>query len=322
MEKDRPMTKDEVNAELKKYKELGYNIPGMTEVSLVGNGIYPVLNKVELDTSEGSQDIRKSRKTGRFEITAQGLQRLKNAAYIVFDRPREGSHSKGETFVTVSGWRFEVTGAINPTSDGKPISLKAHEEEQRLKIEAEIRKDSSKSSLPEDKKRAYIEGRLAETMIRLKKFYRAMAITGAQSRIITKLLGLKSDYSMAELKKPFIILAAIHQIDKETAAKLMIGMDDLYPKAASFGDEEYVEVEETPEAAELLNEYNKAPDEAETPTTGKAGEGPIPFAELSRQAKIDLIKSILEKKNTVVDYPLEQMTGRELLNLYNLHKEP
>ena len=44
-------------------------------------------------------------------------------------------------------------------------------------------------------------------MIEKRKFAMEMAITGAQARVVTKLLGLKPAYTIEELRKPFVIVS-------------------------------------------------------------------------------------------------------------------
>jgi hypothetical protein len=76
-------------------------------------------------------------------------------------------------------------------------------------------------------------------MIEKHKFAAESAITGAQARVVQKMLGLKPAYSLEELKKPFVIVAVTPIVDmkdpeiKKMVTAHMLGIrETLYPHAA------------------------------------------------------------------------------------------
>jgi hypothetical protein len=311
---ERIKTVEQLNQKIEEYRKKAYNIPGNSVYNTIGDNVVPVLNEVLLDTTlPGSQDIRPSRKTGRFIITARGLSKFQIAAYITFDPPAETSKVPSETMITLTGWRFDMAGGMVKTGDGKSINIKAYEDAQRIKMQKDIANDKQKAAWPKEKKDNYIDGRLAEDVVRLRQYYKTMAVTGAQSRIIQKLLGLKADYSMEELKKPFLIVSAIYMMSSDQALRIMTHGKDLYPDLPTVtfsADEDAQE-----EASHLLEQFDALPAE-EAPEHEAAQEEGIPFAELSRNSKVALLKDLLTKKKVVVDYELDQMTSHELTALH------
>jgi hypothetical protein len=136
----------------------------------------------------------------------------------------------------VIGERYELDGSPKRLEDAKPYDLIIREEEMMMKYEEKVEKEHPKWS--EKQKMDWVTKCVKKIMIEKHKFAAESAITGAQARVVQKLLGLKPAYTLEELKKPFVIVAVTPVVDmkdpdiKRMVTAHMLGIrETLYPHA-------------------------------------------------------------------------------------------
>ena len=141
-------------------------------------------------------------KTELFSFSKRGLQRIAQAAGIVFDPLRTHRTDDAKNSRRVE---YKATGAIQKPdgswytlSQSKEIDLDQVEKEERERIQSQVRNDVAVD-------RDEIERRLRQTMLIWTKNKLAFAETGAHNRVIRGLLILKPFYSREELARPFVL---------------------------------------------------------------------------------------------------------------------
>jgi hypothetical protein len=166
----------------------------------------------------GLDHDRREPKTEIFSFSKRGLQRIAQAAGIVFDpeHTRRTDDAKNPRRV-----EYQATGSIQrpdgtwyTLTHSKEIDLDQVEKEERARLESEAHKIKAMASkvnqedpiaadavpTPEE-----IERRLRQTMLIWTKHKVAFAETGAHNRVIRALLILKPFYTREELSKPFVL---------------------------------------------------------------------------------------------------------------------
>jgi len=205
----------EANAKLEKYRGLGYNIPGATSVEFKPYMLRPHIELVTVDPNPPAGDIRYL-SGGKYELTAQALKRFRIAGNITFSEPKTTEVRKNFIEVEVTGKRFKLNGKPDFHPDKKSIDLEAYEENQRRSATRKVNdKDSPHRNKTEEEKTAIVERKVREAVASRRAYLRECAVTGAQSRVIIKLLGLKAAYTIEELKKPFVIVSLIPDTNNE-----------------------------------------------------------------------------------------------------------
>ncbi|NOZ68511.1 MAG: hypothetical protein GXP46_04550, partial [Deferribacteres bacterium] len=107
-------------------------------------------------------------------------------------------------------------------------------EDKRLTSRKKI--DQEHKDWSEEKKRRRVEESTKNYILSQNKFKYEIALTGAQSRVVSKLLGLKSTYTLEELKRPFVIVAMVPDWDRNdpeikrmVTARMLGFSEQLYP---------------------------------------------------------------------------------------------
>lgn len=154
-------------------------------------------------------------------LAKRGLEKIAHAAGIVMDPSRSGIEYNDGTRVVAraTGGIRKPDGSWIVISKTKEIDLEASEEEEREKLMEKAergqlvswtrdasgrnRKKVLKAGTPECDQE--IERRVRKQMIQLRKHKVARADTGAHERLIRSLLAIKSEYTPAELAKPFVV---------------------------------------------------------------------------------------------------------------------
>ena len=196
----------EMNKKLDDFKKKGYNIPGATTVEVKPLRLRPVIEQVVVDINDGAGDIRHL-SGNKYELTAQALKRFRIAGNITFSEPKTTEIRPKLIEIEVTGRRFRLNGTPDFLPDRKCIDLEAYEENQR---KANLKKvdEEHRNKSPEEK-RLIVERKVKEAVSSRRAYLRECAITGAQRRVVIKLLGIKTAYTKAELQKPFIIVSMI-----------------------------------------------------------------------------------------------------------------
>lgn len=224
-----------------KYKECNILLPVSSEVQLNPFYKYTVM-EVTADLSENSGDIFKvgSVKQGNnyvdvFSPAKPLLMKLAAAAGIQFD-----PNNTYGTFISKNCYKAKAYGAMRmPDGTGKThvdekvINLDDEEDRFRLEfmdksLQGITDKKASEEAakmfkgewidttdkwgkackaykIADNDRQNYIERSVLVNMTLLRKTFSEKAMTGAILRVIRALVGLKGTYTIAELKKPFVV---------------------------------------------------------------------------------------------------------------------
>ena len=306
---------NETNVKLKQYSELGYNIPGATSVELKPYMLRPYIELISVDTNVEGGDIRPIN-GGKYELTAQALKRFRIAGNITFSEPKTTEIRKNFIEVEVTGKRFKLNGMADFHPDKKSLGLDDYEAYQRKEAIKRVSVDDSPhKNKPADEKNAIVEGMVGEAVASRKAFLRECAVTGAQNRVILKLLGLKAAYSMEELKKPFVIVSIVPDTNNE----------DLDPEVKRALTIRALELTEMmfPTARGISSE----PTKPESPVVEKEAGSVLAvgcdnsvrpddeFSEYPRDVQEQILSRALKQKN-LSHLPFKGLNEKDLLSLY------
>lgn len=309
----------------------------------------PVLDRVQLnsDSSQGDvyvQEQGNQKKKTKYAITKQGLMKLSVCAGIIWHpmETRRTDNRNDKNYVS-----FQAVGGVRK-ADGTPVFMKAEydldfdvvadelEEQYRNKAEGyEAKPDDNgwwMKKSPEEKE-AYIQKCIRRDLLQKRKHKMKLCESGAMTRVIRALLGLKSTYTKEELEKPFVVPRIVVQLDYSdptVKAKLMDAairaQTGIYGggAAADFQNtrlpyEEAIPVETIPEdeadhIPENLNEPEPWPDQ-ESPEVILERQK-IEFQKATKEGKIQIINYLIKRKgwdtsklkSPLGKYPEEKLT--------------
>lgn len=324
---------DDLNEQLKDYQSKGYNIPGTTVIRETADFMRPVIRIVHVNSTipEGktANDDIYSVGGGKFAFGRSAIQNFSDAGRIDLRVPLAATRvEKGPNIdryiAAVVGERYEADGSLKRLEDQKSLDLVIRSEELRIKCREKVEKDHSKWSLVE--KQEYVERYMEKVRIEKHKFAMECAITGAQARVVTKLLGLKPAYTLAELRKPFVIISmqlVVNMQDadiKRMVTAHMLGIKEtIYPQAAQAP---YVSPAVT-SIGEVGTERKTVPESLSLGTPDgavrKAANIPDGFDDYPRAMKESIIKRLLGTSSLAGR--LGEMEDPELAKLYGALKE-
>jgi hypothetical protein len=182
---------------------------------------------------------------------------------------------------------------------------------------------TKKEKWTEERLRRYIDMNVKSYMIQLKKFAVERAISGAQARVVTKLLGMKQAYLLGEVKKPFIVLSVIPDIDmedqriKEVVTLSAIGLRDIYyPAGSTLPHVPHAHMSEQRNVRSVSSGASRKSIEAGLPHVEDFLEFPV-----ERQRKI--LRKLATMKGVSSSLPVEHMTEEERKSFYErIHAAP
>ena len=304
----------EINSSLQDYLRKGYHVPGSTMITEKADFMRPSIRIVQIDPKKESNEVYPV-SGGKFGLGRPAIQKFVNAGRIELKLPPNATtveRGRGVARYTakVIGERFELDGSPKRIEDAKTLDLVIREEEIRMKYEAKA--DTEHPNWPPEKKKEYVERCAKKVIIEKHKFAEESAITGAQARVVQKLLGLKPVYTLEELKKPFIIVSVTPVVDmndpdiKRMVTAHMLGIKEtLYPHAS--GPSSHV-----PRAIEAIDVDVDADDiPADIYEEENSRDG---FEDYPRPVKESIIRIII-KDNTASEN-LGDMAEKELIDLY------
>jgi hypothetical protein len=183
----------------------------------------------------------------KYAPTRQGLMKLANAAGIMWDpaRCQRLDDRRDKEYVS-----YQAVGGIKKI-DGSPLFFKAEYDLDFEVVEEEIREGYENKARMYDKDRqkygwwhkmdgpsqeAYIEKCIRRDVLQKRKHKAKLAETGAMTRVVRALLGLKSAYTAKELEKPFIVVRTVFQPDySDPETKRQIAAASVQAVAGIFG---------------------------------------------------------------------------------------
>ena len=233
----------EINESLKEYLRKGFNVLGSTIFTKIVDFMQPSIRVVTIDINLKQSEIYPIN-GGKYGFGRPAIQKFVDAGRIELKLPPDAirvERGKGIARYTakVIGERYELDGSPKRLEDAKPYDLIIREEEMRMKYEEKVDKEHPNWS--EQQKRDYVTKCVKKIMIEKHKFAVESAITGAQARVVQKLLGLKPAYTLEDLKKPFVVVAVTPVVDmkdpdiKKMVTAHMLGIrETLYPHATGM----------------------------------------------------------------------------------------
>lgn len=304
-----------VNEELASLKEKGFNIPGASVITAKPPLFKPVLRIVEINVKEGSQDIYPVT-GGKHALAFTAIKRFIDAGRIEFDSPQVKIDKDLEVVEAfVRGSRFDIEGTVRFQCDGKSIDLNAREVEITETYRKKAEYMSKKERWTAERTENYIALNVRGYMIQLKKFAVERAISGAQARVVSKLLGMKQAYTLEELQRPFVIISVVPDIDMEdTRIKEIVSLnalglrDALYPTGAGFPALPLVQASPKAIPAQIV-ETSKASSTAGLPQLAD-------FREFSERRQRTILDTLSSRKGMPLPKPATDLTAVELINWY------
>lgn len=190
-----------------------------------------VVDRVFLSADVGEGDVYMQDRGGpngkaKYAPTRQGLMKLANASGVMWDPSRcvRLDDRRDRNYVA-----YQAVGGMKKI-DGSPLFFKAEYDLDFEVIEEEIREGYENKAtmyaknpqkygwwhkMDSDSQEAYLEKCIRRDVLQKRKHKAKLAETGAMTRVVRALLGLKSAYTAEELKKPFIVVRSVFQPDYE-----------------------------------------------------------------------------------------------------------
>ena len=311
-----------INTELSGFKDKGYNIPGTTVITTKPPYFKPVIRIVEIDTAMDPKgriigsDIYPVT-GGKYAFTFTAIKRFIDAGRIEFEKPDIDINPELETVTAyVRGSRFDIEGTVRVQSDGKTINITARENEITETYSKKGDELAKKEKWNDERLMRYIDMNVKSYMIQLKKFAVERAISGAQARVVMKLLGMKQAYPLGDLKKPFVVLSVIPDIDmedqriKEVVTLNAIGLRDIYyPAGNGLPHVPYTHVTERKSVRAVSSGASRKGLETRLPQVEDFLEFPV-----DRQREI--LRKLAMTKGVASPLPVEHMTEDERKSFY------
>lgn len=311
-----------INTELRGFKDKGYNIPGTTVITTKPPYFKPVIRIVEIDTAMDSKgriigsDIYPVT-GGKYAFTFTAIKRFIDAGRIEFEKPDIDINPELETVTAyVRGSRFDIEGTVRVQSDGKTINITARENEITETYSKKGDELARKEKWNDERLMRYIDMNVKSYMIQLKKFAVERAISGAQARVVMKLLGMKQAYPLGDLKKPFVVLSVIPDIDmedqriKEVVTLNAIGLRDIYyPVGNGLPNVPHAHVTERKSVRAVSSGVSRKSLETRLPQVEDFLEFPV-----DRQREI--LRKLAMTKGVSSPLPVEHMTEDERKSFY------
>jgi len=209
---------ERVNAALVQYRAKGFNVLGPLAFTHLPSFMIPVLKTVQIDLDEKHQWIYRPGGSN-WGLGKPALAAISAAAGISWDWVASGRSDDGRNarhiayravghWIDFSGERVQVVGEY-------AIELDAREDELRRSTDKKARTEPQWMPGPDGKNAqrmlkpheidAWIRDKVEGELIQLRKHAHARSQTGAQERAVRWALGLRSAYTLEELKRPFIV---------------------------------------------------------------------------------------------------------------------
>jgi len=198
------------------------NVGGLSEFHA------PVIDSVTLSSNPNDGDVYPAKKgddCDEFRIAAQGLRKLSVCAGIIWHpyECRRVDNRSDRDYVA-----YQAMGGIRK-ADGAPVWWKGEYDLDFEIIDEELNEQYRNTcknwkNKTEENKQAYIESSVRRDMIFKRKHRIKLAETGAMTRVIRSILGLKSAYTKAELANPFVMVRIVLRPDfndKEVRRRLL-----------------------------------------------------------------------------------------------------
>lgn len=204
----------DVGSQLALYEPTKFNVlqPKMV-ASQAGRWFKPSITVVEISSNTKSGDIYKvsgkdddddGGQAGGFDamyaLGKPALMRIGNAAGVIWDARNSGPVTAQPDYVL-----FKAVGGMRGP-DGTPVVATATKEIDLRVIEAEIRNRKLRLAKKKNWSTDWAEQATQDELLQWRKNKLMRAETGAMERVIKVLLAIRSQFTLAELARPFVIV--------------------------------------------------------------------------------------------------------------------
>lgn len=331
---------ESVTKEIEKYKEQKANmlIPS-THIDGLSDWHKPVIDEVFLSPERDAGDAYYDTITKKYRLTKQGLIKLSVTAGVMW-------HPTGTRRIDNRQDRdycaFRAIGGIRK-ADGTPVWLKAEYdldfevvadeiEEQYEKKASDYERYPDKNPWwgkmsPADQK-AYIAKCVRRDVLQKRKHKAKLCESGAKTRVVRELLGLKSSYTKEELAKPFVMVRIVfspNMDDPEVKKRLldasvqaMLGVYGLPPEQQQVIDIPPDDVADVPDNDPEMPE----PTEPEQPPEGDPAR--VDFENADRDTQINVLKHNAGLKGYDLGQlkkPFDRFTKNQLVQFFDMLDE-
>jgi len=298
------VTQGTFQKELEKYRNNKFNVMVPAVVFDDPTSIWePVLTVAEIDTNPEAKEIYPGQADNKFRMHGVALNKLANCAGIVFENTQDpikkllpGLYCAYQTI----GYRRQHDGSYTAYTATYALDLKVKEEEIRDAHTAKIAKKYKDKN--KEWQRARVEYMTNRDLVQLRKYLVQLAESGSRNRVIRGILGLKSEYTLAELKKPFVVVNWRLKIDmSDPETKRLVTLKALEAQASTSGPVRAPSISNPTPPIDLPPEA----DEDVTPTDFEADDTPEDlgpptpqeeFEARPRPVKLQIIKELVAKK--------------------------
>ena len=327
-----------VEKEIERYKKLGANLLGPSiHAGEVSQFHKIIVDSVLLSVDPNDGDVYSYKKAtndqpAQFIIAGQGLQRLAMYAGIVWSPNDTRATSQSQKYVA-----YRAVGSIRK-SDGTFTGFQAEYDIDIDIVEDDLRENFAEKrkkwseqqwfqKLGADGQNNYIETAIRKELNFKKKHKTKIAASGAKNRVIRVLLGIKKTYTLAELKKPFVIPRVVLRPNyNDPDVKKMMLVAAIQAQTSIFGAapsqllEDYVQLpEEDPPIDIPISDFdNEDPPGPETPDnlTSKKAD----FLASDNQSKITILDAMAKMAGYdlhQIKKPLDKFTEEELEGFFD-----
>jgi hypothetical protein len=330
-----------VNTAIEDYKKKGCNIVGNLVLTREPEYMTPILSVVQLKIKVEDGDVYPIA-GNKYGISSAGIRKFRIAGQVKFrGNPKVGFDPNKHTTVRafVIAYRIDIDGTVQEQSGSKTFDLVVREEEVRMKYtkmweEDKYGKFKGKS---EADKHLFVEKNTKEVMLPKRKFVEDICVTGAESRAIIKLLGLKSAYTMEELQKPFVFITMRPEtdwLDLPLKRTIMAGWNatrfDMYPSGyrddcRAIPDRAYESFDCSVEEDLALEQAGKEAADIEQSQESLITHEPTPvpksvsvgFINFPRKTREQVVQKLMERTGKKVEKPVSDLSSEDLVKLYD-----
>lgn len=184
--------------ELERYKKDGANLICAPPVVIRTATVFtPVADVITLSMEKGGGDVYQQFSGGKYILTSRALAKLAWSAGVSWDPDFTMRTDNGNNRDYVS---FNARGQMR-RFDG---SIATEQEVYDLDMMV-VEEDTREQCLLKNMSPAETEKKVRKEMIAARKHKLKKCETSAKSRVIRKLLGVKGEYTVDEMRKPFVV---------------------------------------------------------------------------------------------------------------------
>lgn len=308
-----------ISLEIDRAKKAGMNmlLPS-THIEGISEFHTPVIDYIQLDPNPESGDVYYHSESGKMALAKQGLMKIAGCAGIIWDvaETRRTDNRRERDYVSyqaVGGLR-RADGSLFPFKSEYDMDFEVIEE----KLRGQYEKKGKKSKKAGDELQDYVSYCVKRDLLYKREHKLKICESGAITRVIRSLLGLRAGYTKQELQKPFVVARIVFRPDYSDPQirDMMIkkGVDSL-TSIYGGGDEQPEPLSTDAAKREILDTCN----EAGITTRGQGDSAPENDKESDSNITNQKADFLASDKSTRIDI-LKKMAKRGGYNLQRLQK--